>query len=238
MKAFHSLRALAAALALAAAVPTVQAGVFSATAFADIELVATLDPDVSIDWFNDLTFEDGFASDPAYAFYDNDALVDSFDMISSTLTSTGDALTPKGTTATAFAVLETEAGFDITNGSASEVELEFGLLYQLFASVSEQSFGTTAANAYARLELLILDVDTLLAEVVMAALDGNPSASAGDGVTPQSFFVTVPAGESRTVLMYLDAGGDTTHVPVPASLPLLGAGLALVGLVRRRRRAD
>jgi uncharacterized protein (TIGR03382 family) len=237
MKPIRSLRALAAALALAGAAPMAQAGVFSATAFADLQLVSAPIDDVTLVWFNTVVFDDGSVSSPAHAFFDNDALLEdpSFEMIGSTLTSTGDALAPISGPANAAATLMTEAGVDITNNSGSEVELEFNYLYQLFVSVSAQPTGrSTAANAWARLELFT-DFDSIVDQTVSAALDGAPT---GNATGDDSFFVRVANGETVSVWMFLDAGGDAAHIPVPASLPLVGAGLALVGLVRRRRAAS
>jgi uncharacterized protein (TIGR03382 family) len=237
MKPLRSLRALAAALALAGAVPMAQAGVFSATAFADIQLLSTPAAGVTLDWFNTVVSDDGSVSSPAHAFYDNDAVLEdpSAEMIGSTLTSTGDALAPNVGPANAEATLMTEAGVDITNNSGSDVELEFSYLYQLFVSVSAQPTGrSTAANAWSRLELFT-DFDSILDEIVSAALDGAPTGNAADS---GSFLVSVANGETVSVWMFLDAGGDAAHIPVPASLPLVGAGLALVGLVRRRRAAS
>ncbi|WP_156427607.1 PEP-CTERM sorting domain-containing protein [Thiohalocapsa sp. ML1] len=234
MKSIRSLRALAAALALAGAAPMAQAGVFSATAFADIQLVSTPVAGVTLDWFNTVVSDDGSVSDPAHAFFDNDALLEdpSFEVISSTLTSIGDALAPNSGPADAAATLLTEASVDITNTSGSDVELEFSYLYQLFVSVAEQPTGrSTAANAWARLELFT-DFDVIVDEIVSAALDGAPTGNADDS---GSFLVSVANNETVSVWMFLDTGGDAAHVPVPASLPLLGAGLALVGLMRRRR---
>lgn len=233
MPSISSLRAALAALALAGltALPAAQAGIFNATAYADIELLSALDPDVQVDWSNDLVLADGFASNPL-SYVDNDALLEdpSFERISSTLTSVGDALASRGESADVSALLLTEAYIDIFNNSNFDAALEFSYFYGLFAAVSKQSLGTSTANAFARMELFS-NVDVIVDEYVSSALSG-PTTSDVNG--SGSFFVNVPAGESAYVAMILDTEGNASHeVPLPATLPLLGLGLVLMGLRRR-----
>lgn len=228
--------ALAAALVALAPLPAAQAGSFSATAFADVELLSV--NGVSISYFNDVFVNDGFASNPPMSFFDNDALIDAADpFLSTTLVSIGDALAPKGQTAFVNALLQSDGLIEIENTSGADVDLEFSYLFGLFADVMAQAFGLSTANAFARVELF-WDVETLVGdfvdEIVSVALGALETNGLDGGGT---FTVRVPQGAIGSIYLIVDAGGDATHVPVPASLPLLAAGLALFGLVRRQSRA-
>jgi hypothetical protein len=187
---------------------------------------------VIVNWFNGVSFDDGSASNPPTSYYDNDALLQdpADEVLGTTLTSMGDALAPPHGTATVSATLQTEGRIEIENTTGNDVDVEFSYLYGVFASVAAQSSGISTANAFARVELY-WDLDVIVDEIVYAALG---TLDAGDAHGSGTFLVPVPAGEIRTVLLLVDAGGDASHVPVPATLPLLAGGLVLFSAVRRR----
>ena len=237
MKPLHTLRGLAAATALGGLLwlPGAQAGSFSASAFADVKL---LNPtaDVVVTWSNDVVFDDGFASNDPTSYFDNDALLEdpASEMLGTTLTSIGDAFAPGYGTASVEAILQTEGYIDIENTTGSDVDLEFSYLYEVFASVMAQATGASVANASAYVSIFWdngLTSDTVVDEIVYAVL-GSLDADSLDG--DSTFVVTVPAGGTATVSLFVDAGGDASYVPLPATLPLLALGLALAGLARRR----
>lgn len=213
--------------------PAAIAGSFTATTLVELQLVSPAPAGVTLTWRNDLSLDQGNASDPALAFYDNDSLLeaDGDTGLSTTLVSIGEAEAPRGQSAEANANLWSDAAVVIENTSNDEVTLEFQYMVNLLAAVVARPFGASTATAFARVELW-WDMQNLVDELVAAALDG---VATDDFTTSGGFEVAVPAGVTRTIRLLADAGGTASHVPVPASLPLVAAGLLLVGLVRRRR---
>lgn len=216
--------------------PAAVAGNFTATTLVDLELVSPVPDGVTLTWRNDLSLDEGNVSDPALAFYDNDALLVADDdpgLLGTTLVSLGEAEAPRGQSASANANLWTDGAVVIENGTNDEVTLEFQYMVNLLAAVVARPLGASTATAFARVELW-WDLESLVDELVAAALDG---VATEDFTGSGSFAVVVPAGGTRTIGLLADAGGTAGHVPVPASLPLVAAGLLLVGLTRRRTTA-
>lgn len=213
--------------------PTAQAGSFTATALAEIGLLSAPIDGVTINVSNAVVLNQGGVSNPAWAFYDNDALLSAppGGPLGNTLVVVGEAEAPRGESAEVNAGLWTDGAIEIINTTNDPVELQFSYLFDLLAHVVARPNGVSVANAFARVELW-WDVDTILDELVTAALDGVTSVPlAGSG----EFSIAVPAGETRTISLFLDAGGDASHVPLPASPLLLGLGLlGLFGVARRR----
>lgn len=233
MNPIHSLRVLATAAALGGLLwlPGAHAGSFSASALADVELV---NPTIGVivNWFNEVVSNAGSASNEPTSFYDNDALLTdpANEVLGTTLTSIGDALAPGNSPAAVSATLLTEGRIEIENNSGASVDLEFNYLYGIFASVMAQASGASDANAFARVELY-WDFDVIVDAIVYAALGTLDSDGQNGG---GSFTVNVPDGETATLNLFVDAGGDASHVSVPATLPLLAAGLVLLGVARLR----
>lgn len=214
--------------------PAAQAGVFSTSALLDLTLTTTLPAGVTLTYANAITFEDDRASNPPRSFYTADVIVTDEPTLGSygtIMTVTGDALSIDDTPAQVASQRQTEGSLEIANNSAGAVSLDFDYAFSIIAEVFAQATGASAANAFARVEL-IHDGD-FIAELVAAALDGRTSHPlSGDG----SFTLEVPAGATRTLSFIVDAGGDATHVPAPSGLALLAVGLGLLG-VRRRAAA-
>lgn len=239
MQPKSSRRGLAAAILTGALLlaPAAQAGAFSSAAFLDLVLTSTLPDDVELTYTNGTTFADDFASNPPWSFYDADALFTdepALGAYGTILAVQGDALGVRGSP---FGEVRsqrlTEGTIEIVNNSNDPVTLNFEYAFAIIAEVFAQVTGPSAANAFARVELF-WDQDFIIDEVVAAALDG---LTIEDRSANNTFTLTVPGGQTRTLSFYVDAGGDATHVPVPASLPLVAAGLLLAGLIRRRAAA-
>lgn len=239
MTPIPSLCAALAAVAIAGLglPPAAQAGVFTATAVGELQLLSAPIPGVTITYANAVVLNDGFASNAPRSYVDNDALLinePTDGLLNNSLVVMGDALASDSVMATVEANLWTEGGIGIDNTTADAVELEFAYLVDLFAQVLAQASGSSTANAFARVEIF-WDGDTIVDEIVAVALGALESdARNGSG----SFTVRVPAGTMVNIGMFVDAGGDSSHVPEPASLPLVIAGIGLVGLLRRRGSAQ
>jgi hypothetical protein len=248
MQATLPWRGLAAALLSGALLltPAAQAGVFSANAYLDVTLTSVLPDDVTLTYANDVWFEDDFASNPPWSFFDADAVfIDepSLGAYGTLLTIWGEALGVRGSELGEVASQRlTEGSIQVANDSAAEVSLDFEYFYAIIAEVFAQATGPSAARAFARVHLFwtIQDVigdvigDVIALDLVVAALDGTVvDTSAGGG----SFTLIIPDDSTATLWFFVDAGGEATHVPAPASLALFAFGLGLLGLRRRRTAA-
>lgn len=232
----NPIRLPRAALAAAAlfglgAIGVAQGGVYTATAVGGLQLLSAPIAGVAIAYRNAEVLNDGSAT-PPQSYFDNDALLiadEAGGLLDSSLVAIGDALAAGRGGAAAAASLWTEGGIAIDNATADDVEVQFLYLFDLFAEVLAQGSGASAASAFARIEIF-WDLDTVvdqLLAVELGALETDQRTGSG------SFSVSVPAGTTANIGMFVDVGGTAEHVPVPASLPLTIVGLALVGLLGR-----
>jgi len=235
---FHKVRSLAAmgavALAALSSAPASAIATFDAFASATLSIESVNNPDDLFVFTDAFVFDfDDFGFGLATATAAGDATNPGDPLLSQNASVSGTASpTPALPGSLAGAFFETDGFVEFENLGTETLELDLALSWAVGAVASVTTPGGESAFAEAFVDLSGAEFFSV---IVDAFTDIGDVGGAETGVF--EFSLSLAPGEFTDLTLLVDASGNGSSIPVPATLPLFGLAALGVGLGRLRLSA-